>query len=126
MSWDAGDRLLARRGRGDPAQALGCAVQTSPDGPRRTPPAPALLAAPLALVTALAVGFFSVLAVAFSNGQFGGSRCAAGCPALGGRPAGGTNPQLTGPPRGPSFGRSLASYLRGRVAPVWSGGTGPS
>ena len=45
-------------------------MRTSPDGPRRTPPVPALLAAPLALVTALAVGFFSVLAVAFSNGQF--------------------------------------------------------
>ena len=45
-------------------------MQTSPDGPRRTPPVPALLAAPLALVTALAVGFFSVLAVAFSNEQF--------------------------------------------------------
>lgn len=46
-------------------------MQTSPGGPRRTPPVPALLAAPLALVTALAVGFFSVLALAFSNGQFG-------------------------------------------------------
>ena len=36
------------------------------------PPAPALLAASLALLTALVVGFFSVLALAFSNGQFGG------------------------------------------------------
>lgn len=46
-------------------------MQNSPARPRRIPPVPALLAAPLALVTALAVGFFSVLAVAFSNGQFG-------------------------------------------------------
>ena len=36
------------------------------------PPVPALLAAPLALLTALVVGFFSLIALAFSNGQFGG------------------------------------------------------
>jgi hypothetical protein len=36
------------------------------------PPVPALLAAPLALLTALVVGFFSVLALAFSNGEFSG------------------------------------------------------
>jgi hypothetical protein len=36
------------------------------------PPVPALLAAPLALLTAMVVGFFSVIALAFSNGEFGG------------------------------------------------------
>ena len=46
-------------------------MQNSPARPRRVPPFPALLAAPLALMTALAVGYFSVLAMAFSNGQFG-------------------------------------------------------
>jgi hypothetical protein len=39
---------------------------------RRTPPIPAILAAPLALLSSLAVAFFSVLALAFSNGQFAG------------------------------------------------------
>ena len=128
-------------------------MQTSPDGPRRTPPVPALLAAPLALVTALAVGFFSVLAVAFSNGQFddGGwlvvlvptvlavglvlgvillllGRSWLVLTVLAGarRPAGGTNPPLTGLPRGPSSSRSPASYQLERIAPIWSGGTGPS
>ena len=33
---------------------------------------PALLAAPLALLSAFVVGFFSVIALAFSNGQFDG------------------------------------------------------
>jgi hypothetical protein len=37
---------------------------------RRMPPVPAILAAPLALLSAFAVAFFSVLALAFSNGQF--------------------------------------------------------
>jgi hypothetical protein len=39
---------------------------------RRTPPVPAILAVPLALLSALAVGFFSVIALAFSNGKFDG------------------------------------------------------
>jgi hypothetical protein len=38
---------------------------------RRTPPVPAIIAAPLALLSALVVGFFSVIALAFSNGEFG-------------------------------------------------------
>jgi hypothetical protein len=62
--------VLGAPGRAIPPRPQVAPVPTSPDGPRRTPPVPALLAAPLALVTALAVGFFSVLAVAFSNGQF--------------------------------------------------------
>ena len=39
---------------------------------RRTPPVPAILAVPLALLSALGVGFFSVIALAFSNGRFDG------------------------------------------------------
>jgi hypothetical protein len=50
----------------------GAAVQTSPDAVRRIPPVAALLATPLALLTALVVGFFSLIALAFSNGEFGG------------------------------------------------------
>ena len=34
------------------------------------PPVPAILAAPLAVLSALAVAFFSVIALAFSNGKF--------------------------------------------------------
>jgi hypothetical protein len=45
---------------------------TTPTAARRTPPVPALLAVPLALLSALGVGFFSVIALAFSNGQFDG------------------------------------------------------
>ncbi|MEU2349363.1 hypothetical protein [Modestobacter sp. NPDC049651] len=37
---------------------------------RRRPPAAALVAAPLALLTAFGVGLFELLALAFSNGQF--------------------------------------------------------
>jgi hypothetical protein len=48
------------------------AVQTTPPAARRTPPIPAILAAPLALLSSCAVAFFSVLALAFSNGQFAG------------------------------------------------------
>jgi hypothetical protein len=47
-------------------------VQSTPPAARRTPPVPAILAVPLALLSALAVGFFSVIALAFSNGEFGG------------------------------------------------------
>ena len=47
-------------------------MQTSPGRTRRIPPVPALLAATLALLTALVVGFFSFIALAFSNGQFDG------------------------------------------------------
>jgi hypothetical protein len=47
-------------------------VQSTPPAARRTPPVPAILAVPLALLSALAVGFFSVVALAFSNGEFGG------------------------------------------------------
>ncbi|WP_369133275.1 hypothetical protein [Modestobacter sp. I12A-02662] len=36
---------------------------------RRRPPWPALLAAPLAVLSALAVAFFGLIALAFSNGQ---------------------------------------------------------
>lgn len=50
----------------------GAAVQTIPTTVRRMPPVPALLAAPLALLSALVVGFFSVIALAFSDGQFDG------------------------------------------------------
>jgi hypothetical protein len=39
---------------------------------RRRPPAAAFVAAPLALLTALGVGLFELLALAFSDGQFGG------------------------------------------------------
>jgi hypothetical protein len=49
----------------------GALVQASPDAVRRMPPVPALLATPLALLAALVVGFFSFIALAFSNGQFG-------------------------------------------------------
>jgi hypothetical protein len=43
---------------------------SAPSAPvRRRPPWPALLAAPLAVLSALAVAFFGVIALAFSNGQ---------------------------------------------------------
>jgi hypothetical protein len=38
---------------------------------RRRPPAAALVAAPLALFTGLGVGLFELIALAFSNGEFG-------------------------------------------------------
>jgi hypothetical protein len=47
-------------------------VQTTVPAVRRTPPIPAILAAPLALLSSFVVAFFSVLALAFSNGQFSG------------------------------------------------------
>ena len=43
---------------------------SEPTAVRRRPPVPALLAVPLAVLSALAVAFFAVLALAFSNGQF--------------------------------------------------------
>jgi hypothetical protein len=43
---------------------------SAPSAPvRRRPPWPALLAAPLAVLSALAVAFFGLIALAFSNGQ---------------------------------------------------------
>ena len=39
---------------------------------RRRPPVAAILAAPLALLSALAVAFFGVIALAFSNGDLTG------------------------------------------------------
>ncbi|WP_222263753.1 hypothetical protein [Modestobacter marinus] len=43
---------------------------SAPSAPvRRRPPWPALLAVPLAVLSALAVAFFGVIALAFSNGQ---------------------------------------------------------
>ncbi len=42
---------------------------SAPAPVRRRPPWPALLALPLAVLSALAVAFFGVIALAFSNGQ---------------------------------------------------------
>ena len=50
----------------------GARVHPTPAVARRTPPVPALLAAPLALLSAIVVGFFSIIALAFSNGKFDG------------------------------------------------------
>jgi protein-S-isoprenylcysteine O-methyltransferase Ste14 len=47
-------------------------VSTTPPAVRRTPPIPAILAVLLGLLSSLAVAFFGVLALAFSNGQFAG------------------------------------------------------
>jgi hypothetical protein len=48
-------------------------VHAAPDEApvRRRPPVAALLAVPLAVLSALAVAFFGVIALAFSNGQLG-------------------------------------------------------
>lgn len=43
----------------------------TPISTRRRPPLPVLLAVPLAVLTALGTAFFGVIALAFSNGQFG-------------------------------------------------------
>lgn len=52
----------------------GAPVHPTPGAPavRRTPPVPAIVAVPLALLSALGVGFFSLIALAFSNGKFDG------------------------------------------------------
>ena len=44
-------------------------MHAAPDAPvRRRPPVPALLAVPFAVLSALAVAFFGLIALAFSNG----------------------------------------------------------